>query len=62
MREQSTRAAVGLSSLLLSSLELSETKVMSLTHEPASEPLRIFVKWLHTRSDEPDAPGTLPHE
>ena len=31
---------------LLSSLELSDTKSMSLKYEPASEPLHISVKWL----------------
>jgi len=31
-------------SLLLSSLELSDTKSMSLKYEPASEPLHISVK------------------
>ena len=36
------------SSLLLSSLELSEIhKSMGLKYEPASEPLHIYVKWLN---------------
>jgi hypothetical protein len=34
------------SSVLLSSLELSDKKSMSLKHEPASEPLHIYVKKL----------------
>ena len=36
------------SSSLLSSLELSNTKSISLKYEPASEPLHISVKWLFT--------------
>jgi len=35
------------SSLLLSSLELSDTKSMSLKYEPASEPLHISAPLLH---------------
>jgi len=38
------RTAFLSSSLLISSLEMSDTQSMSLTYEPASEPMYIDVK------------------